>query len=192
MSSRPSSMASVPVTSSEISSPTAPKFTTRLPSISSAVPSSPSRSVSFPCLYGPNSPSSCLHDISTSSDGAPVAVLRSIIIDAADLSQTDHDCASYHCSFRNSLFPISKVYDTLHAHQNRRSSLLHRRVQLSLSPRRSERSIALPPLTTLPREKSYLATYQLLFPHQSDQPPARSRQANCVGGVSPQRQEVVT
>ena len=107
MSSRPSPMASVPVTSSEISSPTAPKFTTRLPSISSAVPSSPLRSVSFPCLYGPNSPSSCLHDISTSSDGAPVTVLRSIIIDAADLSQTDHDCASYHRSLRNSLFPPS-------------------------------------------------------------------------------------
>ena len=107
MSSRPSPMASVPVTSSEISSPTAPKFTTRLPSISPAVPSSPSRSVSFPCLYGPNSPSSCLHVMSTSSDGAPVAVLRSIIVDAADLSRTDRDCASYHRSFRNSLSAIS-------------------------------------------------------------------------------------
>ena len=45
--------------------------------------------------------------MSKSSDGAPVAVLLSIIIDAANLSRTDRDCASYHRSFRSSLSAIS-------------------------------------------------------------------------------------
>ena len=177
MSSRPSSMASVPVTSSEISSPTAPKFTTRLPSILSAVPSSPSRLVSFPCLYGPNSPSSYLHDISTSSDGASVAVLRSIIIDAVDLSWTDRYCASYHCSFRNSLSAISKVYGTLIAHRYRRLPLFHHCVQLQPPSLTSMvRKVHRPASVNDSFKRNILLCHAPIVPYQSDQLPVRSHQ----------------